>query len=84
MPRYGVSTFLNPKEMELVDKIVAKENSSRYKVLRKGVLKYCHDCLKEEKENVGEIGRMGEEDRNNSGSETERVETKDRRPPFLK
>jgi len=84
MPRYAVTTFLNPKENELVTKIATKQGISKYKLLRKAVLSYCHDCLKEEKESDRETGGLEENSRGNSGNKTQTVET-DRAngPPFI-
>ena len=48
MPRYAVTTFLNPAQIELVEKIAKKEGISKYKLLRKAVLAYCKACLEDD------------------------------------
>lgn len=49
MPRYGVTTFLNPKEMQLVDRARKKLNNiSRYKILRNAIMGYSKACLNEQ------------------------------------
>ena len=66
MPRYAVTTFLNPSQIELVEKIAKKEGISKYKLLRKAVLTYCKACLEDEED------EPEKERENDSGTENRR------------
>lgn len=46
MPRYGVTTFLNMKEIAKLEKVSKKLGKSKYKILRIAVLEYCDKQLK--------------------------------------
>lgn len=63
MPRYGVTTFLNTKEMEILEKAAKKTGLSKYKLLRKGVMSYCRGCLEEEKKENERKSDSGTEER---------------------
>ena len=61
MPRYAVTTFLNPDQIRKVEDTAKKLGISKYKLLRKAVLAYCEACLngeeKVERENDSGTGK---------------------------
>lgn len=77
MPRYGITTFLNKKEMEKVEKVAEKLDMSKYKLLREGVLAYCEACM-ENGEEKNERVREGSNKPTEENSGETRRETKRR------
>ena len=45
MPRYGVTTFLNMKEIARLEKVSKKLGKSKYLIMREAILEYCDKQL---------------------------------------
>lgn len=79
MPRYGVSTFLNEKEMEKVNEALRiLGNTTKYKLMQDAILTYCEAIIKENKKNVGENkSKRGKDTETDSGIENGTFESED-------
>ena len=63
MPRYAMTTFLNKKEIDKVEKVCEIKRCSKYKLLRDAVLEYCEACIEGEQQDAGEKDGSGTEER---------------------
>ena len=55
MPRYGVSTFLNEKEMKKVEEALRiLGNTTKYKLMQDAIMTYCEAVIKEKNKNERE------------------------------